>query len=171
MDRPDVRIVTSARRTRTVSARVVDGVIELRVPAWMPPAEREHWAERMRLRLERRLRRASPSDAELERRASLLNERHFGGRLSWVSIAWADQRSRWGSCSPDTGAIRISARASELPAWVQDYLLVHELAHLEQPGHSPRFWALVDHYPLAERARGYLMALDHRDGRTAPVDT
>ncbi|MBO0682563.1 MAG: M48 family metallopeptidase, partial [Candidatus Dormibacteraeota bacterium] len=45
-----------------------------------------------------------------------------------------------------------------------DYLLVHELAHLRVPSHGPRFWELVNRYPLTERARGYLMALDHRDG-------
>jgi predicted metal-dependent hydrolase len=55
---------------------------------------------------------------------------------------------------------------------VLDYLLVHELAHLEVADHGPRFWELVDRYPLTERARGYLMALDHRAGtpEADPVD-
>jgi predicted metal-dependent hydrolase len=61
--------------------------------------------------------------------------------------------------------IRISSRAGRLPAWVLDYLLVHELAHLEVPSHGEPFWRLVTSYPLTERARGYLMALDHQAGR------
>lgn len=162
---PPVRIVASPQRHRTVSARMVDGVLELRVPASMPVAERERWLERMRARLERQLRRARPSDAALEERARVLNRRHFGGRLRWNSIAYAEQTSRWGSCAWATGVIRISTRAAHVPLWVLDYLLVHELAHLEVPHHGPRFWALANRYPLTERARGYLMALDHQAGR------
>jgi predicted metal-dependent hydrolase len=41
--------------------------------------------------------------------------------------------------------------------------VMHELAHLEVPSHSPRFWRLVDRYPLAERARGFLIAKGWED--------
>ncbi len=154
-----VLIVPSPRRHRTVSARMVGGVLELRVPATMPLAEREGWAQRMRARLERRLRRA-PSDQRLAARARRLNQRYFGGRLRWNGIGFAAQERRWGSCSTDSAVIRISSRAARLPSWVLDYLIVHELAHLEVPDHGPGFWQLVRGYPLAERARGYLMGLD-----------
>jgi predicted metal-dependent hydrolase len=163
--RPPVRIVASPNRRRTVSARVVDGVLELRVPAGMSMSERQEWAERMRARLERQARRAPATDATLERRAQALNRRLFEGRLRWNSIAYAEQTARWGSCSFASGVIRISTRAAALPDWALDYLLVHELAHLEVPHHGPRFWALVNRYPLTERARGYLMAIDHQNNR------
>lgn len=160
---PEVRVVSSPRRRRTVSARIVDGVIEVRVPAWMPKAERERWAERMRDRVTRQVRRA-PRHEDLERRARELNRRHFDGRLRWTSVGFAAQRRRWGSCTPLAGVVRISDRATRLPLWVVDYLLMHELAHLVEPEHGPRFWELVNRYPLTERARGYLMALDHVAG-------
>ena len=53
-----------------------------------------------------------------------------------------------------------------MPAWVRDYVVMHELAHLLVAGHGPRFWELVNRYPLTERARGYLMAvgLEEADG-------
>ena len=44
-----------------------------------------------------------------------------------------------------------------MPSWVVDYVLVHELAHLLEPGHDAKFWAWVDRYPHAERAKGYLL--------------
>ena len=156
-----LRIVASPRRRRTVSARLVAGVLEVRVPAWMGQPERERWAERMAERVQRQRRRARPTDERLEARARELNRLYFDGRLRWASIAYAPQQSRWGSCTFTAGVIRISSRAAALPRFVLDYLLVHELAHLEVPGHGPRFWALANRYPLTERARGYLMALDH----------
>src|SRR2546429_10013264 len=65
---PPVRVTASSRRRRTVAARFVDGVLEVRVPAWMGTAERARWAERMRARIERQGRRAGPTDGQLERR-------------------------------------------------------------------------------------------------------
>ena len=104
--------------------------------------------------------RARPSDQRLMERAQALNDRHFAGRLAWTSIGYAEMAHTWGSCTFTIGAIRIARRAAALPDWVLDYLLVHELAHLEHSDHGPAFHELENRYPLAERAKGYLMALD-----------
>jgi predicted metal-dependent hydrolase len=160
--RPPIRIVASKQRRRTVAARLRSGVLELLVPSWMPKAERQQWAETMRRRLERRMQRSRPTDERLDERARTLNARHFGGRLRWTSIGYADMAHTWGSCTFTTGAIRVARRAAALPDWVLDYLLVHELAHLEHSDHGPAFHELENRYPLTERAKGYLMALDAR---------
>jgi predicted metal-dependent hydrolase len=157
---PPVRIITSRKRRRTVAARLRSGVLELLVPATMPIAEREHWAQVMSKRLERRAERRRPTDRRLEERAKRLNERHFDGHLQWKSIGFADMDHQWGSCSFTNGSIRIARRAAELPDWVLDYLLVHELAHLVQSDHGRDFHELENRYPLMERAKGYLLALD-----------
>jgi predicted metal-dependent hydrolase len=67
-----------------------------------------------------------------------------------------NQASRWGSCTPADGTIRLSSRLQGMPPWVVDYVLLHELAHLLEPGHGARFWTLLRAYPRTERARGYL---------------
>ena len=92
--------------------------------------------------------------------ARRLNERHFGGRLHWTSIGFAEMDRRWGSCTFTDGAIRIARRAAALPEWVLDYLVMHELVHLVHSDHGPDFHALENRYPLAERAKGYLLAMD-----------
>lgn len=155
-----VRIITSRKRRRTVAARMTAGVLEVVVPSSMPLAERAHWAEVFRRRFARRAERKRPSDARLSERARALNDRLFGGGLRWNSIGFAEMERQWGSCTYTDGAIRIARRAASLPAWVLDYLLVHELAHLLQSGHGPEFHELENRYPLAERAKGYLLALD-----------
>ena len=160
LTQPPVRIITSRKRRRTVSARLRSGVLELLVPSTMPHSERLHWAEVMTRRLQRRAERARPSDERLLQRATKLNDRHFGGRLRWTSIGFADMERLWGSCTFTNGAIRIARRAASLPEWVLDYLLMHELAHLVHSDHGREFHELEDLYPLTERAKGYLLALD-----------
>ena len=154
---PGLRVVRSTRRRRTISARRREGVIEVIVPAGMSLAEEAMWVERMRRRILRA--ETGPSDADLARRAQVLSARYLEGALRPASVRWSEQQQqRWGSCTVDTGAIRLSARMQNFPAWVVDYVLVHELAHLRYRSHGQRFWALVNRYPLTERARGYLIA-------------
>ena len=130
------------------------------MPATMPVAERQHWAEVMSRRLERRAHRRRPTDQRLEERARILNDRLFGGRLRWTSIGFAEMDHQWGSCTFTDGAIRIARRAAALPDWVLDYLLVHELTHLVHSDHGRDFHEMEGRYPLTERAKGYLLALD-----------
>ncbi|MFN2464967.1 MAG: M48 family metallopeptidase [Candidatus Dormibacteria bacterium] len=154
---PRLVVIRSRRRRRTISARRRGGVIEVTVPAGMSLTEEALWVERMRKRIMRA--ETGPSDADLARRAEALSRRYFGGELKPTSVRWSEQQqSRWGSCTVDTGAIRLSARMQGFPAFVVDYVLVHELAHLRYRSHGERFWALVNRYALTERARGYLLA-------------
>jgi len=57
------------------------------------------------------------------------------------------------------GSIRISDRLAEVPDFVLDYVVLHELTHLEVADHGPAFQALMARYRLSDRAEGYLMAL------------
>jgi hypothetical protein len=157
---PPIRILATRRRKRTVAARLRSGVLEVMVPASMPVAERQRWADLMKVRIERQMRRRMPTDDRLQRRAHALNERYFGGRLRWTSVGFTDTSSLWGSCTFTSGAIRVASRLAQFPDWVLDFVLMHELAHLVQSDHGPAFQEMLDRYPLAERARGYLLAAE-----------
>lgn len=127
------------------------------IPASMSKRDEARWVADMVARLERQEKRRTPSDEQLMARAAVLNDIWLGGLASPGSVRWvSNQESRWGSCSPADRSIRLSQRLQQMPPWVVDYVLVHELAHLIEPGHDARFWAWVDRYPKAERAKGYL---------------
>jgi len=137
----------------------VGDTIEIVAPKHASDTDLAPIIERLRARLKRRKERPpAPSDQELEKRAQELNRRYFDGKLKWRSIRFvANQTRRFGSCTHETATIRLSDRLKRFPMWVLDYVLVHELAHLIHPNHSPSFWELVNRYPLTERARGFLM--------------
>jgi predicted metal-dependent hydrolase len=153
-----VEIVRSARRTRTTAARMVGDTLRIHVPAWMSPEEEQRWADEWSRRFRRRM---AADRVDLAARAELLASRH--GLPRPTSICWAEMETRWGSTTPGTGSVRLSTAVARFPNWVVDYVIVHELAHLVQPDHSPAFWALVARYPKAERARGYLIAKSGMD--------
>lgn len=155
-----VKIIRSARRTRTISARQDGDTLIVYLPTGLSPEDEQHWVERMRGKFEKRQEsRRLNSDDALRRRAEELNREYFEGKLSVAEIRYVtNQDHRYGSCTPSTATIRISHRLAAMPPWVLDYVLVHELAHLVQPNHSARFWKLVNRYKLTERARGFLMA-------------
>jgi predicted metal-dependent hydrolase len=154
---PNVEVRRSRRRRRTVAAYREDDKVVVMIPARMSRAEEREWVTTMLARLDRQEKRRRPSDAALMRRAKGLNTRYLEGRATPRTVRWVDnQNSRWGSCTPADRAIRLSRRLQGMPGWVLDYVLVHELAHLVEIGHTPTFWNLVDRYPRAERAKGFL---------------
>ncbi|GIJ26037.1 metal-dependent hydrolase [Micromonospora qiuiae] len=130
------------------------------IPDQFSRAEESEWVDRMLARLAAREGRLARSDAGLLDRAARLIKLYltdYGDQVVPTSVRWvSNQNGRWGSCTPADRSIRLSHRIQEMPDWVIDYVLLHELAHLVVPSHNAQFWALVGRYPKAERARGYL---------------
>jgi predicted metal-dependent hydrolase len=149
-----VEVVRSPRRRKTVSARLVGDVVRVQMPAWMSKADEEKYVTHLVERITRQQLRG-PVDV-------LARARQLAARLDLptpTTVRWvSNQESLWGSCTIDSRDIRVSDRLAVFPKWVLDYVLVHELAHLAEPNHSERFWALVNRYPKVERARGFLIA-------------
>ena len=84
-------------------------------------------------------------------------ERHAGRlQLSYTRLGVRDQTSRWGSCSSNQ-TLSFSWRLIFAPQRVHEYVAAHEVAHLGEMNHSPRFWALVAKtLPEYESARQWL---------------
>jgi predicted metal-dependent hydrolase len=93
--------------------------------------------------------------------------------IAFKRISVRDQSSRWGSCS-NTGVLSFSWRLILAPPFVLDYLAAHEVAHLVELNHSPRFWRLLRKLnPDCERAKAWLDVHGtdlHRYGVTTKTD-
>jgi len=84
-------------------------------------------------------RRRAEAEAFIQEKVTRWND-YYGFRHGRISIR--DQKTRWGSCSKK-GNLSFSWKLLLLPERMADYVVVHELCHLKEFNHSPRFWALV----------------------------
>jgi predicted metal-dependent hydrolase len=153
--------VRSKRRKRTIQAYVVNGRVRVLIPAGLALDEEQKIVDDMVARATRRLSRQA---VDVEQRARDVARKY--GLPEPSHIEWSDrQLSRWGSCTPSDGKVRISSRLATMPTWVLDWVLVHELAHLAVTDHGEKFQALVGRYELGERAEGYLIAKSEEASR------
>lgn len=89
----------------------------------------------------------------------------FAGRIAFFSqlmqvspqqLVIKGWQTKWGSCHAN-GTVSLNWRLLLAPAWVGDYVVVHELAHLVHMNHSEKFWALVErYYPEQQKAKAWL---------------
>jgi predicted metal-dependent hydrolase len=164
--RDDTLYFVRHRRARRYLLRVdPDGRVRVTIPRGGSQREAEAfaagnqaWVHRQRTRLVASTLTASDrhqlrDDATRTLPPRLLAlAREHGIAVAAVSIR--DQRTRWGSCARG-GRICLNWRLVLMPAWVADYVMVHELMHVHRMDHSARFWALVARacpaYGLARR--------------------
>jgi len=155
----EVKVIRSARRRKTIQARMEGDILKVMVPDGLTAEQEAHWVEVMQTKLATR----KASEPGLAERADRLADTFNLPRPT--SVEWSTrQNHRWGSCTPATGRIRLSSRMIKFPGWVIDYVLIHELAHLAESGHGPAFEAVLARYPKSERAEGYLIAKAEETG-------
>ncbi len=176
---PPALVFVRHRRARRYILRVrPDGTVAVTLPRWGSRREARAFAESQQRWIQKERQRqaderawpgpALPESGELaalrRRAAAELPERlaalaaRFGLSVRRVSIR--DQRTRWGSCSR-RGHICLNWRLVQMPAWIAEYVIVHELMHLKRMDHSTRFWKLVaSACPRYQEARRWLRAHD-----------
>ena len=159
VDPMPVEVIRSPKRRKSVSARVVDGRIVVRMPTWMTKQQEREYVTSLVARLERQ---RDASVVDLTERAATL-ARRYGLPVPRSIRFVSNQTARWGSCTPSTAEIRISDRIAGFPAWVLDAVIVHELAHLVHLHHTAAFWELANRHPKVERAYGFLIAKQMAD--------
>lgn len=92
----------------------------------------------------------------ISKRLELINKHYFGHVVKSIKLKY--NRSNWGSCS-NTGNINLSTRLLMAPEWVRDYVIVHELAHMNEMNHSKKYWTIVEKvYPEYKKAEKWLKA-------------
>ena len=157
------------RRARRYLLRVEpDGRVRVTIPRGGSKREADAFALRHRDWIARQRARLPPLPflAVEERRALIRKaKQELPARLMQLAadhglavtrISVRNQRSRWGSCGRD-GHICLNWRLVRMPAWVRDYVMVHELMHLRRLDHSPAYWKLVAKaVPDYEAARRWL---------------
>ncbi len=168
---PEIEVRTSKRRRKSATAYWSDGRIVVLLPNHLRGSDRKEMVDWLVARVLSRRPGAAASDQALFDRARQLGRRYVPG-ADPLSVRWVtNQHKRWASCTAETGEIRLSHRLRDVPEWVLDAVLVHELAHLVYPDHSPRFHELADRFPRQADAttflEGYALGLDSTGGRTS----
>lgn len=162
----------STRRKKTAAAHWEGSRIIVVVPAHLRGTDQDQMVEHLARRLQRHRPFLHASDEHLVQRASELADRYLDG-VRPASIRWsANQTTRWGSCTLLTREIRIADRLRVVPDWVLDAVIVHELAHLIEPNHSPRFKEIENRFPRRSDADIFLAgySLGSRMDGHQPVD-
>jgi len=108
---------------------------------------------------------------KLEARREIVRRAHekaalIGKTIKRISLK--DPRTRWGSCSP-SGALSFTWRLIFAPPHVIDYVVAHEVAHMRELNHGPRFWKLVGELTRHEKSARHWLQTEglhlHRYGR------
>ncbi|MBX0330863.1 M48 family metallopeptidase [Oscillochloris sp. ZM17-4] len=158
IDGVELRLRVERKAVKNVNARMGEGALQVSIPQRLERAEAMRIIDVLARRLLRRQRarqiNAEEDVAALARRVALrFPQPPEVQRVEFTTIT----SSCWGSYSPRTRSIKISAALRHMPPWVLEAVVAHELAHAIHPNHSPAFWALLRSvYPDTDRARAFL---------------
>ncbi|SFV20488.1 hypothetical protein SAMN04487966_101403 [Micrococcus terreus] len=161
-----VRVVRSSKRTKTVSAAWREGRLQVNLPWGLSEQAEQDWVDRMLTKVQANPASRPGANQDLLQRALRLAHTHLDGEVQPTEVVWSTrQQHRWGSCTPSTGRIRISSELAEMPDWVLDAVIVHELTHLKHTGHTRAFHEMAGRYPRQAEAMAFLAGVTYARGR------
>jgi len=175
VDGVPLRLRLTRKRVKNINVRLVGNELRVSAPPWVSRRELDEAIGVLARRLVRRerARQINRSHAALELARKVA--RRFPNRPEIAAAVFSTQQNaRWGSYSTRTRTIRLSAALRQMPSWVLEAVVAHELAHAFHPDHSPAFWALLRKVcPQTDRARAFLAGvswLAARWGDLPPVE-
>ena len=163
------------KRVRNVNVRLIGNELRVSAPPTVQRTELEATVRRLARTLVRRARAEElNSDDQALAIAQKVAER-FPKPPRVCSVRFVTtQRARWGSFSPRTGVVRLNAGLRQLPTWVLEAVVAHELAHSIYADHSTAFWTLLRRVcPRTDRANSFLEGVSwivERWERMPPLD-
>jgi predicted metal-dependent hydrolase len=158
IDGVELSLRVTRKPVKNVNARLVGDELRVSAPPRIPDEELDRIIHRLGSRLVRRDRARTVNGED----DALALARRVAGRFPQPpEVAAAsfstNQNARWGSYSTGTRTIRLNAALRQMPAWVLEAVVAHELAHVFHPDHSDEFWRLLRSVcPETDRARAFL---------------
>ncbi|NTV62487.1 MAG: M48 family metallopeptidase [Oscillochloris sp.] len=158
IDGVTIALRVERKAVKNVNARLAEATLQVSIPLRLEHTEALKIIDELARRLLRRQRARAINQAEdateLARRvAARFPKPPEVRQVQFTTVA----STCWGSYSPRTQSIRISAALRHMPTWVLEAVMAHELAHTIHPNHSPAFWELLRSvYPDTDRAQAFL---------------
>ena len=158
VDGVTLTLLIERKRVKNINARLRDTTLSVSAPLHTPQATLDQAIPDLARRLVRRVRaRQINAEDDALALAHRLAER-FPTRPEVAQVQFVTtQEARWGSYSSGTRTIRLNAALREMPRWVLEAVVAHELAHVFHHDHGPEFWKLLRRvYPQVDRADAFL---------------
>jgi predicted metal-dependent hydrolase len=153
----EIRVIRSSRRKKSIGAYREQGAIVISVPARLSNSKVSAVIPELVEKILTKEAKERLTDSQLHERSLYLLAKYLPEfTTAPASVTWRPMSERWGSCTTVDRTIRISDRLNGAPEYVVDYLLVHELIHLEIADHGSGFEGLIARFEASERASAYL---------------
>jgi predicted metal-dependent hydrolase len=152
----ELRVVR--KRVKNVNARLEGSTLRVSAPHGVTSKELDELIHRLGRRLLRRARAAEVNGGEGALRLARTIAARFADPPEIADVRFSTtQQARWGSYSTRTGVVHLNAALRQMPPWVLEAVLAHELTHVVHPDHSQAFWELLRQVcPQTDRARAFL---------------